>query len=215
MARTPFDPRRHALPFANWFERGTPVITLPTPLGRLRLGDAHGGLCGGMVFAALDGYFWGVPPPRHPTPQVVRYLARRLLASWNMPAGLVKYYRWQRADQPALSRLMTEVEWPRIRAQLDAGVPVALGVVKPQSRDPRRLVQNHQVLAYGYEQSVTGVRLDIYDPNYPDDPDATLDFGPDPMLPLMHSCEGGTVRGIFVTRYRRPLTPPDWGGSAP
>lgn len=208
---TAFDAGRHAPGFANRFPRGTPVLSLPTPFGRVALGDAADGLCGGMVFAALDAYLWGVPPPGEPTPAVVRYLSRRLLASWDIPAGLLKYYAWQRRDQATLHRLTTEVEWPAIRARLDAGTPVPLGVVKPLSRDPRRLVRNHQVLARGYELTGAGVRIWVYDPNYPE-ADASLELAADPERALRHSCEGETVRGVFRSRYARPAAPPDWRG---
>ena len=209
--RTPFDPARHALPFPNAFPSGTPVLTLPTPLGRVRIGDAARGLCGGMVFAALDGFLWGVPPPAAPTPGVVRHLARRLLASWDFPFGVLKYYDWQRRPQAALHRLTRELEWPHVQAQLDAGVPVPLGVVKPAGLDPRRLPENHQVLAHGYDEVAGAVRLSIYDPNYPGEPNLTLELGNDPARPMWHGVEGGTVRGVFRAHYARPDAPPDWG----
>ena len=47
-----FKPSVHGFPFPNWWPPGTPVMEVPTPLGTLRIGDASGGVCGGMVFAA-------------------------------------------------------------------------------------------------------------------------------------------------------------------
>lgn len=209
MTRTPFDPRRHAPSFPNDFPRGTPVVSVPTPFGRVPVGDAHYGLCGGMVFAALDGFLWGTPPPATPNPAAVRYFCRRLLDSWDIPRGILRYYAWQRRDQPTLHRL-TRDEWPLIRADLDAGVPVPLGVVKASGHDPRRLPSHHQVLAHGYELAGGAVRLLVYDPNYPDAADLTLELGDDPRRPLRHGQEGESVRGVFRSHYSRPDSPPTW-----
>ncbi len=58
-----------------------------------------------------------------------------------------------------------EVQWPRVRAKIDAGEPAALGVVTVGSADPLQLGHNHQVLAYAYELAGTRVTLRVYDPN--------------------------------------------------
>ena len=42
-------------------------------------------------------------------------------------------------------------EWPKVRADIDAGHPSALGLIKVRSNDPRQLKHDHQVLAYGYD----------------------------------------------------------------
>lgn len=222
--RTGFDPARHAPPFPNCFPAGTPVVSLRTPLGRLNLGDACHGLCGGMAFAALDGFLWGVPPPDEPTPAVVRTFARRLLESWDFPFGVLKYLDWQRRPQRSytvagvrvvtgLTRLTVRETWPQVQAQLDAGVPVPLGMVKASSFDPWRMPENHQVLAYGYTQTGDTVTLHVYEPNYPGDPDAAVELplaDPECPEPFAHSCEGRTVRGLFVAAYTRPDAAPGW-----
>jgi hypothetical protein len=218
-----FLPTKHGFPFPNCYPCGCPVIDLPTPFGRLRVGDASGGLCGGMVFAALDLYLLGVLRPAEPTPGVVRYFCRRLLASWNFPFGVLRYYAWQ--CRPGSSRFLAGVrvldglarltadEWPRVRASLDAGMPVPLGLVKAHSLSPRRLPLNHQALAYGYElDEATGdLTVRVYDPNYPGDDETTLTtnlLDPDGGGVLTHSVEGPTVRGVFATEYRRPADAP-------
>ena len=175
-----FTPATHGFPFPNWFPPKTPVFTLPTPFGTIPLGDANLGLCGGMIFAAMDLYHFGLPVPQEHSPPLFSYFARRLIESWNLPFGSLKYYDWQR--RPLASRSISgvrfsagltartvEQEWPRIRADLDAGRPAALGVVKVEGWDIRKIAQNHQVMAYGYDldEEKNEATIRIYDPNYP------------------------------------------------
>jgi hypothetical protein len=205
---TGFVPSVHGLPFANCWPEGKPVLEVPTPFGRVPLGNARLGLCGGMVFTALDLFHARRPVPACPTPAAYRYIARRQVESLRLPFGAMRYYAWQtRRD---LGRRTAAVEWPRVKAALDAGHPATLGLVLVHSRDPRTTVKNHQVLAYGYSRSGDVLALHTYDPNYPGD-DAlslTLDLA-DPRGPAWHSCEGPTVRGFFRTGYSEPRTVPD------
>ena len=225
-AATDFVTSVHGFPFPNWYPPGTPILRVPTPLGPLLLGDANGGVCGGMVFAALDYYLFGQTRPARADGPVLGYFARRLLDSWNMPFGVLKYYDGQRRPGASrslagvrlldgLSRLNVVEEWPKIRQAIDAGLPAALGLVKARSYDPRQLARNHQVLAHGYELAEDGgrVSIQIYDPNYPNDDTATLTLSltdPDADTPVVHSCEGPSVRGLFLTEYARPAELPTW-----
>src|SRR5438105_768031 len=95
-----FKPSTSGLHFDNDFPEKTPVVTATLPLfGEVGFGDAHGGMCGGMVFAVRDFFEAGVPapaaadPPAAGTP-LFEFLARRLLASFHLPLGPVKYYEW-------------------------------------------------------------------------------------------------------------------------
>ena len=220
MSIADFKPSLHGFPFVNWFPPGTPAIEVATPFGRIRIGDASAGLCGGMVFAAMDFHRHGASSlPASPEPHVFRYFVRRQIASWDLPFGAVKYYAWQRRAgasrflggirvRSGLTRLTILNEWPRIRRELDAGRLAPLGLVRIHGSDPRHLVQNHQVLGYGYsfDSSSQEVTLRIYDPNYPGDDGTTLTFrlqDPDAEQRLIHSQEGPTVRGAFLTKYRK------------
>lgn len=185
--RTGFVPSVHGFPFPNWFTPGVPVW------GPVRY--PGGGACGGMVFAALDCFLAGVPLPPGEPDELLPWLWRRLLASWNLPFGVAKYYDWQRRSDAAVAAL-TVAEWPRIRACLDMGMPAPLGLVQADGWNPRRLPLHHQVLAVGYEQAGDAVTLNVYDPNVPGDDSLMLTLAPGPV-----------VRGLFLTEYRRADPP--------
>ncbi len=217
MTRTGFTAAAHGFPFPNWFPARTPVIVLPTPFGPLNLGDAGKGVCGGMVYAALDFFLFGKRRPDDADANLFAYLGRRLVESWDLPAGVLKYYDGQRRALPALTRRTAEVEWPKVQALLDTGRPAPLGLVNVHSLDPRLLVKNHQVLAHSYDLADDAVTLHAYDPNYPGDdvtltvPLAELDAG----TPVTHSIDGPSVRGLFVTSYARPWVLPAWADALP
>lgn len=220
--RTGFLPSKHGFPFPNCFPAGAPVLDLPGPLGRLARYPG-GGVCGGMVFVALDHYLHGVPVPAEPTDALFRHLWRRLLGSWNFPFGVLRYYDWQR--RPLESRFvggvrvrvgttaLTAAEWPKMRALLDAGMPAPLGVVQATGYDPRQMPRHHQVLATGYDATDDGVSLHVYDPNWPGDDALTLTLPlrtPDAGAMVTHGIEGPTVRGVFLSEYRRPDALPEF-----
>ena len=223
MPATAFLPSKHGLPFPNCFPAGTPVLAIPTPFGRVSFGNAGSGICGGMIFTAADLHAFGLPPPADCSPALFRYLCRRMLASIDLPFGFLRYYDWQRrpADsrtvagtlRPGLTALTARREWPKVKAQLDAGLTAPLGIVKAHSYNPLRLVQNHQALAYGYslDEATGELTVNVYDPNCPGDDGVTLSLDlrdPDRGTPVVHSREGPSVRGFFLTPYRRPLDPP-------
>ncbi len=206
-ASTDFRPSQHGFAFANHWPEGMPIFEIPTPLGRIPVGNARLGLCGGMVFSALDYFLDHRPVPIVANRAIFRYIARRQVESLTLPFGAIRYYAWQ-ARRELLTRTRT-IEWPRIRASIDSGRPATLGLVQVHSRDPRQTIRNHQVLVYGYEESATVLTLRTYDPNYPEDDELVLsvelqgDSGS-----VWHSIEGPTIRGFFHTRYRARIPTP-------
>jgi hypothetical protein len=194
-----------------------PVVSIPTPFGTANFGNAGVGLCGGMIYTAIDLFLFGLPVPPEPTEPVVRYISHRLLDSFNFPFGWMKYLDWQVRHGhstrllPGITEL-TARDWPRIKAVLDAGQLCPLGLVKIQSWDPFQLGHNHQVLAYGYEydDATSDLTVQIYDPNFPADPcELRTNLNePTRQRQVRHSIEGETVRGFFPTDYRRPAVPP-------
>jgi hypothetical protein len=202
-----FLPSASGFHFANDFE-AAPVLMFRLPLvGEIRVGNAAGGMCGGMAYAAADLFLAARKPPADkaapkPGTPLFRHIAARLLDSFGGPRGILNYLRFMAADPAGIWRLSC-AQWPAIRRALDAGRPCPLGLVKVWSRNPFRLGDNHQVLAYGYDLNGTGLTLHLYDPNHADDDTITmsLDVGhPDKVTPVRYS-DGGTVYCFFRSDY--------------
>jgi hypothetical protein len=204
-----FVPSDHAFAFANDWP-AVPAVSVPLVIGSIGIGNAARGLCGGMVFAALD--YWHarvVPPPGRPdagTP-MFRFVVRRLVASWCIPAGVGRYYRWMWRSDADLARRTILRQWPAVRASLDAGAPAALGVVTVASANPLLLGANHQVLAYGYSIAGTEITLRVYDPNRGPDDTICIRFREDGHAFSHNLGLERPVRGFFVTRYARAGPP--------
>jgi len=181
---TQFSPPIHGWRFPNAFRRGPFAY----------------GLCGGMVFAALDRYLFDVAMPETTAPPqsgpLWRELVRRQVDS--MPAGMLwQLTRLVRRDD---SQLAYEAWYEhRLAATTVAKGPVPLVLIR--ARRLRDMAQNHQVLAVGADDDED--MLWIYDPNWPGqrcflcrDWENTI---------LIHS-HAGPQRGMFVQDYepRKP-----------
>jgi hypothetical protein len=217
-----FLPSRHGFAFDNSWP-AAPAISVRTPGGRLSIGNAALGLCGGMVFAALDYWHAGrLPPAAQPAPgtPLYRFIVRRLIQSWRIPAGVAGYYRGMLSSDAGLARRSISRHWPRIRALLDSGQPAPLALVTVASVSPLLLGRNHQVLAYGYALRGPEVTLTVYDPNSGPDDGVVIRFSIPEASTSEASIDGTSagrfahtvnirwpVRGFFLTRYR-PTGPP-------
>lgn len=223
-----FLPSRHGFTFSNAWP-SEPAVVLATHFGEISVGNAAAGLCGGMVFAALD--YWHaaiVPPTTRPVPgePLYRQIVRRLIESWHLPAGVAQYYQCMNlpdgetgfdvlgrhiAIDHGLVWRTVQVQWPQIRADLDRGTPAPLGVVTVASSKPADLALNHQVLAYEYDRSGAEVALRVYDPNRGQRDDIWIRFDastPTKPTAFAHNLGiGHPVRGFFRTEYT-PATPP-------
>lgn len=240
LRHTAFYPQRHGFAFANawdlddverqrlggdltayFIERGT-----MGPLGRLivpstvrlvrrrlqRLLAPTYGLCGGMVFAALDFHRAGLPLPRGehardlppPGSPMRRYIWRRQLDTLISDAR--RFVSWtaalRRSPSKGAARLLSHSleEWSQLRRSLDDGEPVPIGLV----REGRNVFDNHQVLATGYAPcGPRHVRLYLYDPNCPNrEATITIEFGKHQLTGL-ESCPLGSrvLRGFFCEPY--------------
>ena len=224
----PFLPSSNGFGFVNSWP-SQPAVEVQTPLGTLSLGNAAGGLCGGMVFAALDYWHAELPPPvERPdegTP-LYRFIVRRLIDSWHVPAGVMQYVQWMNLPdgdsgftafgrkvvvERGLAWRTIRQQWPQIRADLDRGIPAALGLVTVASHDVRKIGLNHQVLASGYSLDGSTVTVDVYDPNRGAVEGVTMSFDtthPTQATTFDHDLGiSEPVRGFFRTAYE-PASPP-------
>ena len=225
-----FVPSTNGLHFDNSFP-DEPAVIIDVGVAKLPIGNAANGLCGGMVFAALDYWKQGSPAPSETTPPpagtpLFNYLVRRLIDSWDIPGGPLTYLKLMNPLLPdgddhvgpfsvhGRGWRMAVREWPAIKSSIDAGNPCPLGLVKLKSANPLALGHNHQVLAYGYDQTGTAITLWLYDPNQSNTDDVALRFdiarpsapipvtmGPTPPTRPMSSASSGWVTG---RRPRRP-----------
>jgi hypothetical protein len=218
MPSTSFLPSTHGLPFANYWPSGTPDLIVHTPIGDVPIGDAHNGLCGGFCFTALDLFDAGRQPPPETTgpatgSPLLTYLTWRLLASWNIPSGVLTYYYW--ANTPdhdtffgvrhGVARMTIEDQIPQITASIDQGLPCTLGLVTVYTADPTQLGHCHQVLAYGYDWQGTYFRLRVYDPNSPGNDGVYVGLdtsNPGHTTPIDSNVNiSYPIRGFFVAQY--------------
>jgi hypothetical protein len=175
-----FVPSRDGFAFRNsWPE--VPLTTITVGGVPIPIGSAANGMCGGIVFAALDYFTAGRSIPEIDRPDagspLYEYIASRLIDSFELPAGPLKYLDYMnpaRRDRDNwwswLTRvrgrdwLMLEQEWPRLRVRLDRG-PCPVAWVHVRSIDPFDLGKNHVVLAHRYEIDGPAARVFVYNPN--------------------------------------------------
>lgn len=226
-----FLPSMHGFHFDNYFE-AMPALTL---IGELKYGDASKGMCGGMVYAALDYFNSGLEipqipardmSPRYQSPMhgpIFEYLGQRLFSSFDLPAGVLNYIELMQPDFPdaqvqrgtlglaprSRAWRMVRQEWPKIKRKLDTGQPCPLGLVCVETTEIARLGENHQVLAYGYDLQGDDLTLFIYDPNLHDRDDITLKLNvgdPGHKTDVTYSVPR-TVKCFFQTNYTFSLPP--------
>jgi hypothetical protein len=209
-----FAPSVNGFAFANDFPKAPLIRFLGIPIG-----NASKGICGGMAFAARDLFEANLAPPVNTSPpdpgtNLYRYLVRRLLASFDLPMGPLRYLAWMwlpngnRFGIHGVTWRTIRRHWPRIQADLDRQVLSPLGLVRARG-NPLELGRNHQVLAFGYELDETASTLTVraYDPNHPGDDQVALRLSiadPSHHAPIGYVAGEDPVYGFFRTGYSRP-----------
>ncbi len=214
-----FTPSDHGFHFANSWPAGPTIQFGPLDPRVVGIGDASTGLCGGMVYTVADLFVAGlpVPPDREPPANgsarfasIVRRQVESL--SWlSVPARFWMRMALGGSFGGDRARSTFEREWPRAKAELDAGRLVPIGLVRVAAVDPRNLTKNHQAIAWGYAEDGRGVTLRLYDPNWPDRDDVTITLHVDEALrPTgLTQSTGEPLLGWFVLPYR-PAEPRAW-----
>jgi hypothetical protein len=190
MPKTAFLPSLHGFHFPNQFVN----VMANTPFGPI----TTGGRCGGMAYASLDYFFHHTPVPNcvdnailgvhdfsasNGVPPDGTVLADFILLRLMTTFAQYGYtsLMWTSASDhatglgPGRVPVTKNNEWPRLRAHLDQGIPVTLGLVNTTNS----LAENHQVVAYDYsvDKDAAGTELitiSIYDNNFPDDDTVTI-----------------------------------------
>ena len=216
-----FKPSTNGFKFTNSFPHEPDVMVNVPPLGNVTIGDAHNGLCGGMVFTVRDLFECNVPVPASAsTPAdgspLFNFIVGRLFDSFNLPGGVTKYYDWMTTPDhdtgiwPIIRRgvvwhtLMEE--WPKIKADIDSGHPSPLGLVTVFDLNPGDLGNNHQVLAYAYDVDANNtLTLHLYDPNTGASDGCQLSMSlsnPSHSTPIANNVNiGFPIRGFFRVDY--------------
>jgi hypothetical protein len=223
-----FLPSSAGFRFSNSFPK-VPVRRIGIPgVISIPIGDASNGLCGGMAFAVRDYFEAGrEPPPDRTAPAegpLFDYLVDRLFDSFDLPFGPVRYLELMSPALPDTETIwsqlrlaphgrawqMANVEWPSVRQEIDSGHPSALGLIRVKSSNPLDLKQQHQVLAFGYEELGSSLTLRVYDPNSPgrDDVAISVDLtDPAHASPPSSFPPGPLVHAFFRVPYA-PTPPP-------
>jgi hypothetical protein len=176
-----FSPSVHGLRFANRFPPG-PTLRFGVLDPRLvGIGDASAGLCGGMSWLVRERFEAGLPIPPDTTPPsngspLFRSIVRRQVMSLDWLRGPMKFWWMGLRGRDRALRQTLEVQWPRIRREIDAGRLALVGLVRNQGWSPWQLTDSHQVLAYGYsvDEESGAVTLRLYDSNWPGRDDITI-----------------------------------------
>ena len=174
-----FVPSRHGFRFPNRWPAG-PAFEWRLRYLRIGVGEVAEGLCGGMCFSAADRFLRDEAMPDvatapEPASDLFREIAHRQLDSLEL--GLVPLRFWGTAARVRTGRWTVHDqvrEWRAARADIDAGRPAMLGLVRSAAVNPFSLTHNHQVLAFAYEADAGSATVKVYDPNHPGRDDVEL-----------------------------------------
>ncbi len=194
-----FLPSTHGLHFANSFPPGPTLRLGPLDPRWIGIGDASGGLCGGMCWLVRERFEAGQPiapdteVPANGSPLFAALVRRQVksLEWFRTPLG----FWWIGAFGPDRTARRTRGrEWPRVRASIDSGRLAMVGLVRHQGVNPLNLTRSHQVLAYGYAIEADTIGLRIYDPNWPNRDDVEVVIEPG----TIRQTTGETLYGILA-----------------
>jgi hypothetical protein len=224
-----FTPSSRGLRFPNRWPKAA-AFTIKV-LGRdVEVGNAQRGLCGGMVFAVRDYFEYSLPVPNvteAPASGVLyQYIGRRLKESFDLPLGPTKYLDfmaapagdkgiplWKWIFGPSVRGIAWRTihdELPKIIADIDSDHVSCIGLVCASGINPASLGENHQVLAYRYEQLGEEIHLWVYDPNRAMQDDVYLKFSmanPGRPTPIEFVNGSKDVRGFFRVAYASSQPP--------
>ena len=207
-----FLPSRYGFRFQNRWPSNPARVIAVGPI-RVPIGDTGRGLCGGMAFAARDRFARGeaAPPDDRPpdpgTPLFNEIVDRQFDSFGRLFAVPIRFWLASAGSQAGRDRETVRDAWPAIRADIDAGRPSMVGLVRLAGWNPLALGLGHQVVAYRYAESASGTEIGIYDPNHPggDDVSITVERHADGTIAMRQST-GEALIGLLALPWmeRRP-----------
>lgn len=218
-----FRPSLHGFKFTNRFPGYFLPFSIPA-LPDIPSVDKIYGLCGGMTAAAYDFCLAGYPipvntrVPKRASP-LHQYIYRRQNDSLGfLGQQVVRFARWMALPDDTVHgvRKKSYDEVQKIRPLLDDGTLAPVGLVYVSTRDTLKIWENHQVLAYGYNDNEDGtLDVHVYDPNYPRRDDVVIHCEPVAVgsdmgfrsVQQIGKLTSKGVRGFFAMPYV-PVEPP-------
>ncbi|OGO60443.1 MAG: hypothetical protein A2032_01420 [Chloroflexi bacterium RBG_19FT_COMBO_49_13] len=208
-----FLPSEHGFRFVNSFSGYFLPFSTPAFMGSRKV-SAKYGLCGGMCAAAYDFALAGrAIPEKKDIPnqgtRLQRYLFRRQMDSLGgMAQQIVKVAQWTSMPDDTLfgTQAHTADEFNPIRQKLNDQNPVVLALIYEHASTLKQLSRlifnNHQVLAYGYQQDAGGgITIHIYDPNLPGRDDVVIRSEPVVLVELTSPSGPQTVMGLKSAQW--------------
>jgi len=196
----------------DYFETGISIPSDKTP-------PSSGPLFDYLVHRLIESFNLALPfppppppfitpaPPFGPGPLTYLHLMNPALPDHEtMVSKLLLAYRGR-------AWVMINEQWPKIKEDIDNGLPSPLALILLKSTDPSLLGNNHQVLAYGYELDDSNLIIWLYDPNMPKDDYVTLSLdisNPENTTSIIsnYSIPDREILCFFRPYYYRLLSPP-------
>ncbi len=178
-----FLPSTNGLHFPNQFPSGPTVKLGPLDPRWIGIGDASGGLCGGMSWYVRERFVAKQPMPTDTVPPangspLFKALVRRQVQSLEWLQVPLRFYQMAVLGPGGAASRTRDTEVPKVRSDVDAGRLAMLGLVRKTGWNPFGLTANHQVLAYAYVVDGDTVTLRICDPNHAAEDGVTLSIAP-------------------------------------
>lgn len=194
--KTNFNPLSHGYSFPNRFEfKGISRIK------KLIKSNFIYGMCGGMVFTALDYYFDQYKLPEYKAVEELplsytKYLWKRQTQSVSISV-LLKIIHFASLSVSKSMQKTIDDELPKIIDRLNDGLPAPIVIIR--SSLLQNPTHNHQVLVTGYINNGSTLDLELYDPNHPK-LEPRLMVRKNPEYSITQST-GEPVRGLFLNNY--------------
>jgi hypothetical protein len=192
-----FLPSRHGFRFANSWPRSV-ARRWHVGMVELGIGDVSRGLCGGMVFAARDRFDRGEPgapeteAPRQDTALFTEIVDRQFDSFGTLYVVPIRFWLSSALGNAASRGRETAARaWPASRAEIDAGRPAMIGLVREAGWNPLAVGMGHQVAGYRYETTPDTVSIGVYDPNHPGRDDVEIRFEQGPGGEIRHAQSTG------------------------